>query len=277
MLLILADDVSRVSHELLSQQTLTEVLVSELDGKVEFQDAKGGYHEISEWPGVTMDAEGSITGISFGRNFESYFAGGLDDPEVFELTRGGSVDLQWLPQTTKTLNLSCMGIDGSADTVMLPRVLDELDLTENMFSGSFDMVSLPVSIQRIEIAENVFSGNLDLSANLPSLYMLSAQINRFSGSLNLTALPPRIRWIYVERNKFSGSISLLHLPDSLNHLNISNNQLTQDILHVGEKARRMQDVTIDADKFEKFVDEKGNDIPPQNLGLSGFKWVFAPK
>ena len=94
----------------------------------------------------------------------------------------GEIDLRFLPDTLKHLNLKNNKLSGSLNLSALP-LLNGLDISNNTFVGPFKLDALPLSLEIIRIKRNQFTGNLHLSDMPESCFAFIASHNNFSGAL----------------------------------------------------------------------------------------------
>ena len=126
----------RLDYESLSDQTLMEILVDEMneDSKDTLKDKNGNFKDVCEWFTPFHSTEARIqceservVGVKIAWSFPS----------------GKPFPFQFLPPlVTKLLSRSC-GLNGTLDTMDLPRSLSEIDVRNNNLYGSFHCENLP--------------------------------------------------------------------------------------------------------------------------------------
>ena len=178
---------SRLDLDSMPVQTQMELLVDGLQGKTKFQDADGGYLDITSWGGVDFHGE-TIVEICWR---DSFWNGQVH----------GSIDFQWLPSTVK-----------------------DVSITGTKFNGTLDMRGLPKNIEHLYLQRNALSGTLDLCNLSNKFFNLVLHTNLFSGTLELTALPPYIRYLCLQANQFHGDVKIGVLPRSLVNLRLEGNK-----------------------------------------------------
>uniref|UniRef100_A0A7S4JQ01 Leucine-rich repeat protein n=1 Tax=Paramoeba aestuarina TaxID=180227 RepID=A0A7S4JQ01_9EUKA len=251
---VCADSLARVDKESMSQQTLCELFVAEMNRKVAFYETSSeDFRPISDWQGVTVDFDDTVSSIEW-KSCENRFAQGHPN-EV-----GGTINLQWLPSTVTELIAEFLELCGTIDTADLPRGLLTLSLCDNALSGTFDVKGLPQDIQTVNLFSNKLSGCLDLEALPPKLQSLNAGGNMFHGSLDLTCLPEPLYALWLHANRFDGTINLENLSTNLWFLNLSENNLSQKEVRVGRSVDEFASFEIDWDKFESVLDINGEQM-----------------
>ena len=200
----------KMDPSMLSDQARMELFVENIsDAFRAYFQMNGTFLDMCEWPGMSCDEEGNITGVSLL---------GAD---------GGTVCLDYFPEKVDRLSIcSHYSLAGTLNTANLPSRLEFCDIAANNFDGTVDMTKLPKPLFSLSIAQNKFSGECNLTALPAGLDTLNASENCFSGSLRLDALPEGMNTLDVSRNCFSGSVSLDNLPESLEELQICMNELS---------------------------------------------------
>ena len=263
----------RPSIALMSDQTLMELLISNLKDADAFRDMHGDYLAIQEWTGVSFDNKGYVSAISWYRGtlFRAIFT---DDEDEIYCKKGGSVDFRYIPHSVRYLDMGGLDLEGTIDTEILPRGLLSLEIMENILEGNFTLSSLPPAIQSISIQTNEFVGSLPLHELPSSVLEFNAHQNFFSGSIEIHRLPLSIRQLRLEKNDLHGDLDMRFIPDSLRLLDIRGCKFRQDILQVkGSVFCRMQ-FFYDQDVFAKIIDENGHKALPANERHMGFKKHF---
>ena len=197
-------ELGRVDLASFDDQTLMELLVSNLNGAKSYANRQGDFNDIKFWSGVNLRENGSVRAINWDIQYVHAFH------EVFgPIAEGGSIDLQYLPRTIETLSADSMQMVGTVTTHQLPQNLVEIHIQQNKFEGPLDLTSLPESLNSANFSRNSFSGSLDFSS-----------------------LPPSISVMWLHYNAFSGCIDLQSIPNGLLNLDISENNIRQPILSV---------------------------------------------
>ena len=246
-----ADDqaLGRLDFATLSQSALMELVVSQYTEKERegkrvvraFSDTKGNPLELDDWEGVTLDGDDNVKKIKW--LSESGFPRLSSEYEEY-----GSLDLQWLPQSIESLELTnkplspfdanhlprslvtlsykkC-AVSGSIETKHLPRKLVTLEIDWGQISGAIDCSQLPASLVVLRLVHLALCGAIDLSDLPKNLQIFDLRNNSLTGSIDLTSLPATLEALDVSRNALSGSISLASLPAAIKSIALNNNQLT---------------------------------------------------
>ena len=255
-LLSIDTGLSRVDPSTLSEQTRMELFVDGLDdqSKKQFQDSDGGYIDIEDWPGVTLDAEQNVTNITwkheehfvkgrlsfdmlpshlkefnitfkpFAKNFSVRVTGTVDAAAlprglhrfiIDSQKLGGSLDLPALPEALHFFRMNYVRLSGSLVFAGMPQRIAHLDLSCNEFTGTLNTADLPRSLERFLISYNQLHGSLDLSALPPRLVLFTVAKNNFSGTLNLQRLPVTLAEVYLTDNAFHGELNFSNLPEPM--------------------------------------------------------------
>ena len=256
----------RFSVGSVSQQTALEILCANMKDAKQLKDAEGDFRDIELWKGLRFDAKGNVSEIDFEHNFDfDFFASSDEEADAYtegtSLGPGGSMDLQWIPESVTAFCIAYLEISGSVDTAKLPRKLEEFDISCNVFTGEFRMDGLPETMKGLNVKRNALSGQLIL-ADLPrGIQMVYVSNNAFTGCVKMEDLPPRIEIFDAEQNQLCGEISLEKLPNLLSTLDLTHNNFKQDVL-VAPSAEMLKyrRLFIDKEQFGKIVDRHGNDV-----------------
>ena len=264
-LLLLADlpGAGRFNIDCMSQQMAMETLCADVENIHKVQDANGDFMPIESWSGLKFDSDGNISEIDFDSNYGANLFRDEDEPEVDEnppIGPGGSMELQWIPQSVRKFFMQEVRISGTVDTHKLPRRLEEFDISKNKFTGEFRTEGLPDTLRVLNIQMNNLSGSLSIAAIPRCMHRFYASYNNFSGEVNLNDLPPEIAVFHVQHNALCGSISMQRIPVSIKHMDIRHNNFEQDVLVVRATAETDYPFGIDRDKFAKIVDDEGHDV-----------------
>ena len=247
----------RFNLDCMSQQMGMETLLAQVHYLEAIQNADGSFLDVKQWEGLDFDSAGNITEIDFEYAVDYEL---IDDEENEPIIGpGGSMDLQWIPQSVTSFSVANNELEGSVDTQNLPRGLEKFNISYNEFSGEFSLAGLPKTLQLLNIQSNRLSGSLVL-ADLPrGMEKMFASRNRFTGELNLDDLPPQIEVFTAKDCHLSGALSMCHMPESMFLLDIIGNTFGQDVL-VANVADSSAILTIQKERFGKIVDEDGNDM-----------------
>eukprot|EP00009_Paramoeba_aestuarina_P000066 CAMPEP_0201509066 /NCGR_PEP_ID=MMETSP0161_2-20130828/2229_1 /ASSEMBLY_ACC=CAM_ASM_000251 /TAXON_ID=180227 /ORGANISM="Neoparamoeba aestuarina, Strain SoJaBio B1-5/56/2" /LENGTH=191 /DNA_ID=CAMNT_0047903913 /DNA_START=24 /DNA_END=599 /DNA_ORIENTATION=+ len=160
--------IGRIDKSTLPQQTLMELFI----GKIT-QNRKGvcGDSEtpwdIGSWFGVDRNASDEVTDITWG-----YFR------------MGGSVQLEWLPDTVTSVFLN-----------------------NNRFEGTVCLTSLPVGLLKLSLSYNRFVGTIDVSCLPRGMIGLFLNNNMFEGETDFTQIPESLKLLWVSQNsQLSGTL-----------------------------------------------------------------------
>ena len=247
----------------LSQQTLMELLVENLDQVHRLKDDDGNFSDIENWRFVDFDSNGEVSFIHFSFDADR-FEPLIDDGDVFggdflentcknRVDAGGTLDLQWIPGSVIEFNAYSMEFCGTIETASLPGNLKKFTVHYNRFEGDFDTASLPRQLESINISRNLLGGSLNLSALPAPLTKFDAADNFFSGYLDFDALPPGLVLLNLNRNRHSGSISMLHLPASMKYIRLRGNAFDAKFVI------RMTDVLEGVD-IERHIGQRAVDV-----------------
>ena len=248
----------RFNRDCMSQQMAMETLVADVQSLARIQDSQGVFLRVEHWAGLTFDSSGNITFIDF-TNYGFHDSDGEECTEDPPIGPGGSMDLQWIPHTAVSFNVSEQNFIGLVETAKLSRGLQNFDISQNEFFGEFRMDGLPSGLVHLIIQYNRLSGSI-VVADIPrGLRKFLAARNEFSGSINLEDLPPGLSMFSVNGNKLHGEISLRHIPEKLKHIDLKGNDFGQEVL-VANVAASQAYMRIQMQKFGKIVDDAGTDM-----------------
>mmetsp|Transcript_2186 Transcript_2186/g.3417 ORF Transcript_2186/g.3417 Transcript_2186/m.3417 type:complete len:229 (-) Transcript_2186:6-692(-) len=179
----------KVDKSSLSQQTLMELLIQDIDNKSDICGLPENPKDISEWRDVSFNDSNEITQINWGCE---------------ELN--GSIHLEWLPLTVAKVDIW------------------NKFFSDAVLTGTLDLSNLPASLRYLWLRGNEYFGEIDLTRLPGGMLELDVSYNRLSGRLDLTRLPDGIEVLLLQQNCFSGETNLSELPDSLVDFNVSNNR-----------------------------------------------------
>mmetsp|Transcript_4914 Transcript_4914/g.7346 ORF Transcript_4914/g.7346 Transcript_4914/m.7346 type:complete len:220 (-) Transcript_4914:137-796(-) len=196
--LVSADScIGRVDKSCFSNLTLMEMLIQDVTNKHEICGHGEEPADISDWKSVIL-SENGVEKIDW--SFK-----GLQ----------GTLHIEWLPPSVKTLMLIASSLEGSFAFGDLPTEMTHLDLFNNDFSGEMDFSELPDTMEFLDASYNSLYGSLNFEALPRSIVTLSLKGNSFVGSINLTRLPDAIQVLDVAGNQLEGTIDVTCLPSSL--------------------------------------------------------------
>uniref|UniRef100_A0A7S4KSH7 Leucine-rich repeat protein n=1 Tax=Paramoeba aestuarina TaxID=180227 RepID=A0A7S4KSH7_9EUKA len=176
--------VMRVDKSSVPQLSLMDLLIDGLDPKRRIRPETSS--SLDNWSRIKLTPAGDVTDIEFSNK---------------DLT--GSLQLEWMPSTVQSV-----------------------DVSYNAISGTLNLESLPVSLCRIDLGNNAFEGTVCLT-NLPrELKELILSINQLSGQVDLTKLPEGLHRLQLHRNMFEGWTDFSQLPESLEFLSVSETGLS---------------------------------------------------
>ena len=252
--LFTADGVAfgRVDYASLSEQSLMELLIADIQNLSDAQNSNGEFLDISKWKGIKL-CDGAVTKIAL-LNFDAIFA------EVIPVGPRGSIDLQWLPRKLQAFDIQCMGLTGSIETGVLPRHLLDLNISENAFFGTFAVKNLPEAIKYINLRNNKLHGSLHIEHLPREVNNFQASGNAFSGELHFANLPASIQQLNLDRNDFTGSIDLSAIPPGILFLRIHKTKIAQERLVIAVPKDRIKGIFVDKENFQQVVDVNGKDI-----------------
>ena len=148
-LLITADPQSfgRVDPASMPDQTLLELLVSDIENTTVVRDKEGVFLDILSWDGLTFTA-GEVTQVNFAAEIT------FDDENETEegqyiLGPKGSIDLRWVPRTVHTFSISDLDLHGTVETSGLAEALWRFNISSNKFTGTFCIASLPQRLKKL--------------------------------------------------------------------------------------------------------------------------------
>ena len=203
----------RLDYDLLSDQTLMEMLIDGMDieEKSFYQDESGNFLDTCEWPGVECTESES------------------DDDRVVKIIlncmtfSAKQFPFNFIPPMVSYFDATNSNVHGTLETSHLPPKLTVLFISFNKLHGPLNLANFPRQMELIEISGNKFCGSLQL-ADLPhSLKDFSAECNQFSGEISLNDLPPAMETLLLSENLLTGSINIERLPQGMNSINLSKN------------------------------------------------------
>ena len=205
----------RVDYSLMSDQTLTEMLIEGFDAhsKKQYQDSEGMYLDVCEWSCVTCDDDQRVVKID------------MDCTNV-----SGSLELCYTPPKVEVLRIVPLWMNGkltgSVDLAHLPEAMQVLDLRADEIAGDIDLTKLPEAMVELHLGRNQLSGSVDLTHLPDGMQKLLLNNNQLTGEIDLTKLPDGTKRLYLQNNQFSGEVDLTCLPDNMTLLSLQNNKLT---------------------------------------------------
>ena len=252
----------RFDPALMDDQTRMELLVAEIENTASLKDVYRDFLDIKQWPNIIFDESDELQKIDFSPQYglDNFFDRQASD---YVIGPGGTVHIEWLPQTVKSVDLCELNLAGTVATESLPLALSFLNLNTNRLSGTFNMATLPPSLERLFIAYNAFEGEFDLRHLPQKIVDVNARGNFFSGSLFFDSLPDSIRSLSLAKNQFSGSIDLSKIPEALKHLDLKSTNISQETLVIPmnrDRVDRTLFFALDKSCFGEIVSEDGIDI-----------------
>mmetsp|Transcript_24036 Transcript_24036/g.37440 ORF Transcript_24036/g.37440 Transcript_24036/m.37440 type:complete len:224 (-) Transcript_24036:54-725(-) len=196
----------KVNKDSFSQQTLMEMVVDGIENKSQIYDDSSS--DISTWNLVMFNESHEVVEISWS-----------------EMGLKGSVNLEWLPPTTCSVNLWWNCLKGSLHLGSLPETLVDLNASDNAHSGDVSLEALPNVLERLNLSFNGFTGSVDLNHLPTALQYLHLNNNEFCGAVCLINLPSALTEIFLNRNRFSGFTDFSNLPKNLRILGVAYTQI----------------------------------------------------
>ena len=215
LVLITADDPShlgRLDYTSFSTQALMEIFIQGIENREVICGSADEPEDIDKWRGFEYSQEQPVDGVV--RHFTI-------DWDALDLV--GTIDLQWLPPTVRSLGAIKNKLSGSLDLTKLPPSIKSLTLGFNKFSGEIELLCLPAGIEMLSVAHNQLSGSLNLEALPSSIKGLYVSGNRFTGTVCLLTLPQELANLYLGKNELSGTVDLTCLPATMTELDLNQN------------------------------------------------------
>eukprot|EP00009_Paramoeba_aestuarina_P017259 CAMPEP_0201540218 /NCGR_PEP_ID=MMETSP0161_2-20130828/70825_1 /ASSEMBLY_ACC=CAM_ASM_000251 /TAXON_ID=180227 /ORGANISM="Neoparamoeba aestuarina, Strain SoJaBio B1-5/56/2" /LENGTH=342 /DNA_ID=CAMNT_0047947669 /DNA_START=18 /DNA_END=1047 /DNA_ORIENTATION=- len=135
----------------------------------------------------------------------------------------GSLALEWLPPTLRSLRASTNSLYGSLNLTDLPSILEDLFAADNQFSGEICLIQLPKTLRNLNLGRNRLSGSLNLEYLPENMRLLCVEKNQFHGRVSLGNLPKGLTLLYLNDNVLEGEIDLTRLPATLESLGLACN------------------------------------------------------
>mmetsp|Transcript_19999 Transcript_19999/g.31339 ORF Transcript_19999/g.31339 Transcript_19999/m.31339 type:complete len:245 (-) Transcript_19999:151-885(-) len=201
----------KVDKSSLSQLDRMKVLtrnLSQHDARYLTDDVCDEIVGLGDWKGVTINTDGNVEKIIWSG-----------------VSYNGTVDLQWVPQTTRKVFLRNVNrLEVLIELRSLPDVLTGLDVSQGTCTSSVHLSDLPPSIEQVALERLGLTGTLELE-NLPStLVDLRLSGNAFRGTVCLTQLPKKMTTLHLSFNSLCGRIDLTSLPPIMYALYLGNNR-----------------------------------------------------
>ena len=251
------DGFGRVDLSSLSDQTLMELLVGDIQRNTMLRDSEGEFLEIHSWNGLTFSDTGELLDIDF--DAEAVMDG-HDDVVSYIVGPKGSIDLKWIPMTVRYFTIVDLALEGVVETRELPEHLEYFDISANIFRGTFCIASLPQKIQSVKIASNLLDGTLDMVHLPPHVTLFVAEFNRFHGSLDFSDLPKNIVTLRVGFNDFQGTVDLSKIPSKMRFFAMQSTKVKQDQLVVRVPDPGVEYFYLTKANFGSIVDTSGKDL-----------------
>ena len=257
-------DCGRVDFDSMSEQTLMELLISDVKNISSLKDPEGGFLDIDAWEGVEINSDSHVSDIDFSKEIGFGFFDD-DDAEIdcdgfLAIGPDGSIDLKWMPRFVQSFEIFSLNLFGSVETALLPRTLATFNIESNRFSGTFDTAHLPDQIREIKISYNCFDGTLDISSLPKKLTNFYAMRNKFSGTLNLENLPSSIVSLHLNANQFSGTVDLSKLPPTITFLALDNTKITQESVRIRVPVKGVRFFHFGKGQFDTIRSVDGSDL-----------------
>ena len=250
-------EAGRFNIDCMTQQMAMEALCADVEELNKVQDADGDFIPIESWKGLKFDSDGNVSEIDFDCNQLLRFIPG-ESPTIGP---GGSMHLQFIPQSVTSFSIQNALIGGTVDTSKLPRGLKKFDISLNCFFGEFSMTGLPDTLRVLNIPNNSLSGLLILAEIPRKALQVDISYNDFTGKVRFEDLPPEIRSFTARANKLCGEISLQSIPRSVGHLDIRGNEFAQDVVVVRAADKpKYGHFRIDTKKIGKVIDDTGVNV-----------------
>ena len=213
-LALIDSSLARVQTDMLSDQTLLELLISALDEKTQslHQDSEGAFRNIKTWSSVNMNEDGGVHVFSL-------------RPSAGNSSSGSFVP-KYLPRSVKCVRINASHIDGTVDFTDFPPELEILKLDRSRFAGSAALEELSESTRVISISSNRFTGTIAFENLPPCLESLNVANNGLEGTVAFRALPPRISQLDLAVNMFTGDLHADAIPRSIQSLSLFNNDFS---------------------------------------------------
>ena len=258
------DHLGRFDKHSLTDQVRMELLFGCLVDIKRLQDKEGDFNDACEWPGVQCNEEFAVTSMDFDntdylrRCMADLLGWDANNSRELGLSPGGSMDLQWIPETVTDFRVSGLSLEGQVNTQWLPRELRQFTITNNKFHGEFVTSELPEHLETVRLSSNMLSGSLSLHTLPRFLVSFDASSNKFSGTLNLRKLPTFLKILDVNSNCFTGMIEICFVPPKIRTLNFSMNSFSNEKAIISSIPEAVENITIDEGLRGKVLDMDGN-------------------
>ena len=208
--------VARVQTEMLSDQTLCELLIGSLDEDTQrrHQDSVGAFLDFEDFESVRLTENGYPDDIYLVNN------------DFHAKNYSGSLVTRYIPHSVSKVHVFNTKIDGTVDFSTFPLKLRTLALKSNLFSGSALLEALPESVKDVDISSNRFTGTIAFENLPPRLEELNVMNNGFQGTVRFRNLPRALRSLDVSINRFTGDLDFNEIPNELDRLRIFNNDFS---------------------------------------------------
>ena len=236
----------------LSQQSLMELFVENLQDVAIAKGSDGEFLPIEDWSILSFDADGNVNEIQMDERFiendGDLFASEEEDRSIedgcFDLD--GTIDFQYVPSTVVALCISKMEFEGTLETDQLPDGLEWLTLNDNKLTGEFRVEGLPKKIHTVNISANKFCGELRVDCIPPEVQHFEVWGNQFSGGVDLSRLPPKLAMLDISRNKLQGQIKILNPPETLKTVILHKNNFDANVPMVLDKDHNLRFCRLDS-------------------------------
>ena len=234
-----SDHIGRFDPSLLIQQARMELLVQHLPNKHRLYTDEGDFKPISEWPGVTVNANDEVTNIVRPWNAGDLYA--------------GTVEFQWLPATVETISLVYGAVEGIFRAIDFPRKTTEIVITGNKLTGCIETANLPDNLRELNLMSNRISGTINLCTLPNSLESLALARNSITGKIDLQHLPQALCALNIRSNALSGGLIARNLPSHLQKVNISSNNFFGNLEVDGDAFETLRELRATECNFRKVI------------------------
>ena len=255
----------RVDFDSMSDQTLMELLVGDIENNAMLRDGDDAFLDIQSWDGLSFNDAGELIVIDF--EAELALGGGLfgdssddDDEDKYIVGPKGSIDLKWIPKTVEVFAIADLELEGFVETSELSPNLECFDISLNLFRGTFCIASLPQNIRNVSISGNLLDGTLDIAKLPPNVTDFSAERNRFHGFLDFSDLPKNMATLRLSFNDFLGTIDLSTMPSKMRFFAMQGTKVKQDRLVIRVPDLGVQYFRLTTKNFGSVVDTSGSDL-----------------
>ena len=209
----------RVQPDMLSDQTLCELLISALDedSQRRHQDKEGVFLDFEEFESIEINESGEAHEFRLISVSDKNYSGSLVSnyiPQtvcavfIFATRMSGEVDFARFPPALESLTLKMSLFCGSAALEDLPASVKSVDISSNRFTGTIAFESLPPKMESLRVLNNAFHGTVAFRCLPKTLVALNLALNKFTGEVPTDTLPPAMQSLSIFHNDFSGKLDL---------------------------------------------------------------------